>query len=344
VRLVFVTQRVDPDDPALGATVPQLRALAARVDELVVLALAARPTALPENVRVKTFGASTQAVRGARFAAALAPELRRRPVAVLAHMAPIYAVLAVPLARPLGVPVVLWFTHWRASRTLSLAERLVTRVLTVDPRSFPLASRKLVAIGHGIDVDAIPVAPGHEDGPLRVLVLGRMSPAKGLRAIVDAVASVEDAAVTAEVRGPALTDAERRHRAELEAEVDRLGLGGRVHVGGPVPRTQVLDLYGDADVLVNNMRAGALDKVVYEAAAAGLPVLVASEGFEPLVGGIEPPLRFDQDDVASIADRIRALESVGPGARHDIGLRLRERVRRDHSVDHWADAVLEALR
>ena len=36
VRLVFVTQRVDPDDPVLGATVAKIAALAARVDEVVV--------------------------------------------------------------------------------------------------------------------------------------------------------------------------------------------------------------------------------------------------------------------------------------------------------------------
>ena len=37
MRLVVVTQQVDPASPVLGATVDTLRALAARVDELVVL-------------------------------------------------------------------------------------------------------------------------------------------------------------------------------------------------------------------------------------------------------------------------------------------------------------------
>jgi len=36
-KLVFCTQRLDPNDPVLAATVPMVRALAARVDELVVL-------------------------------------------------------------------------------------------------------------------------------------------------------------------------------------------------------------------------------------------------------------------------------------------------------------------
>ena len=73
-------------------------------------------------------------------------------------MCPIYAVLAAPLARPLGVRVLLWYTHWRASRLLALAERVATAVITVDRRSFPLDSGKVVAIGHGIDLTAFRVS------------------------------------------------------------------------------------------------------------------------------------------------------------------------------------------
>ena len=336
MKLVVITQRVDESDPALGATVPKLRALAARVDELVVLALSAQPTDLPENVRVRTFGGSGQAVRGAKLAAALAPELRRRPVAVLAHMSPIYAVIAAPLVRARRAPLLLWFTHWRASSTLRLAERLVTRVVTVDSTSFPLASSKVVPVGHGIDVDAIDVARRADDGVLRLLALGRTSPAKGLTTILDAVASLEGAPVELEIRGPSLTPEEVRHRDDL--------LARGAHVEGPVPYGEVGALFGRVDALVNNMRAGALDKVVYEAAAAALPVLVASPGFDPLVGGLEPPLRFAQDDAESLAGRILGLAAAGAGERHAIGDELRARVRRDHSVEHWAEAVLAAAR
>ena len=38
MKLVVVTQQVDPSSPVLGATVAKLQALAARVYELVVLA------------------------------------------------------------------------------------------------------------------------------------------------------------------------------------------------------------------------------------------------------------------------------------------------------------------
>ena len=100
MKAIFVTQQVDPADPVLGATVAKLTALAARVDELVVLSLAAVPGTLPANCRVVTFGARSRPLRGLRFAIALSRELRGAD-AVLAHMCPIYAVLAAPLARPL---------------------------------------------------------------------------------------------------------------------------------------------------------------------------------------------------------------------------------------------------
>lgn len=344
MRLVVITQRVDPDDPALGATVHKLRALAERVDELVVLALDARPAGLPANVRVKVFGASSQAARGARLIAALAPELRDRPVAVLAHMAPIYAILAAPLVRPLRVPLLLWFTHWRASPTLRLAERMSTRVLTVGPGSFPIPSGKLVTTGHGVEVPAQPFADHADDGRLHILALGRTSPAKGLETLLDAVALLPDLPVFAELRGPSLTLAERAHRDVLAARAAEPGFRGRASVEGPLPAREVPDLYARSDLLVSNMRAGALDKVVFEAAAGGLPVLVASEGFADLVQGLDIDLHFSQDDAASLADRIRALHAAGPRVRRRIGLELRRRVQEEHSAGQWADRVLEAAR
>jgi glycosyltransferase involved in cell wall biosynthesis len=330
-RFVFVTQQVDPDHPALGATVAKIRALAQRVDEVAVLCERAVPGALPENCRVRTFGARTQAGRGARFESALARELVDRPVAVLAHMAPVFAVLAAPLTVPRRVPLLLWFTHWRGSRLLRVAERLATRVVSVDARSFPLASGKVVATGHGIDLAELPCA-SHEPG-LRLLALGRYSPAKGLETIVRAVAQVPEARLV--VHGPALTVEEEEHRGALERLVGELGLAERVRLEDAVPRSEVPRLLAEHDALVNNMRAGAPDKVVYEAAATCMPVLASNPVFDAL---LPPELRFERDDPASLAERLRALGDVTEDMRRE----LRLRVERDHSVDTWAERVLAA--
>jgi glycosyltransferase involved in cell wall biosynthesis len=338
MRLVAVTQQVDPASPVLGATVDKLRALAARVDELVVLADSAVDNVLPDNCTVRPFRASRRAGRGLRFETALTRELARRPrpAAVLAHMCPIYAVLAAPLARPLGVDVFLWFTHWRKSRLLRAAERLSTKVLSVDARTFPLRSRKLVAIGHGIDVSGFQCVDRPERSPLTLLALGRTSPAKGLETILRAVAEVPD--VRLRVVGPSVTEEERMYRMVLERFVLERGLLDRVDVRGPTPRHAVPELFAQVDALVNDMRPGATDKVVYEAAATCLPVIASNPAFDSL---LPEELRFAHGDAAGLAAAIRRLAESD---RNAVGRGLREVVLREHAVGVWADRVVALAR
>jgi glycosyltransferase involved in cell wall biosynthesis len=347
-RLVVITQRVDPEDPVLGATVAKLRALAERVDELVVLADGDAPGALPANARVHRFAARTKLGRGLRFVRALARELRRapRPVAVLAHMCPIYAVLAAPLARPLRVPVLLWFAHWRASPTLRLAVRLADRVVTVDAASVPVATSRIAVIGHGIEMRDF-VTPPHAaaDGRFRLLALGRYSAAKGLAVVLRGVAEARAGGVDVRLRchGAALTPAEAAHREDLERLVDELRLGDSVTLGGPVPRSDVPGLLADADALVNNMRPGAPDKVVFEAGAAGVPVLVSNPSFEELAGDLRPRLLFRRDDASDLAAAIYGLAALESADRRRLGSTLHDRVVAGHSVGRWADRLLEVV-
>ena len=193
-KLVFITQAVDAEHPVLAATIPKIRALAARVDEVVVLAQSARAERLPENVDVRVFGSQARAGRGLRF--------------------------------------------------------------------------------------------------------------------------------------------EREHRRELE----RFGY----ELGGAVPRADLPKLFARADLLLNNMRAGAPDKVVYEAAAACLPVLASNPVFDELFE--EFPLQFDREDPESLAGRLRWFASLAAQKRAEIGGALRRRVAERHSVETWADGVLEAVR
>ncbi len=337
MALIFVTQQVDPADPVLGATVAKLRALAAQVDELVVLSLDAVPGTLPSNCRVKTFGGGSKATRGLRFARALASELRGAD-AVLAHMCPIYAVLAAPLARPLRVPVLLWFAHWRASPLLRAATAASTNVLSVDRRSFPLETSKLVPLGHGIDFAGLDCAQHPGGDELRAIVLGRTSPAKGIETILRAVRAVPEARL--DVYGTSGSDEERAHRAELERLIGELGLDARAAIHEPVPRDRIGDVHANADVLVNNMRAGAPDKAVYEACGSCLPVLASNPSFDDLFAGIEPQLRFERESPDDLAARLRELAALTAEERAKIGRTLRERAIARHSVDSWATGVL----
>jgi glycosyltransferase involved in cell wall biosynthesis len=328
-RLVFLTQSVDPAHPVLAATIPKIRALAERVDEVVVLAQSGDGAGLPENVEVRTFGAPSRVQRVWRFERELARALPAD--AVVAHMIPAYVVLAAPIVRARRTPLLLWYTHWKASSTLRAAARLATAIVSVDRRSFPLTSAKVRPIGHGIDVNEFACTDRTGRSGVRALVLGRYSPAKGIETILQAVQQVEGTEV--QLHGVALNALERRHRTDLE----KLG----IPLGDPVPRSEVPELFARSDVLVNNMEAGAPDKVVYEAAAACLPVLASNPVFDELFDGY--PLFFERDSPESLVARLRWFAGLHEGERAEIGRTLRERVAERHSVGTWADGILAAV-
>jgi glycosyltransferase involved in cell wall biosynthesis len=193
--------------------------------------------------------------------------------------------------------------------------------VSVDTRSFPLRSSKVRGIGHGIDVGEFACTDAPPP-PLRALVLGRYSPAKGLEVVLEAA---RRAGVEARAHGSDETFED--YRRELQRRFPEAELGG------PVPRSELPSLFAQHHVLVNNMRAGAPDKVVYEAAASCLPVLASNPVFDDL---LPAELRFARDDVDALAEKLRTLE---PRRRPE----LREIVIERHSVEHWADGLLATV-
>ena len=139
--------------------------------------------------------------------------------------------------------------------------------------------------------------------------------------------------VELELHGAALSDLERRYRDDVLA-----GFG--IPLGDAVPRSQLPELFARSDLLINNMEAGAPDKVVYEAAAACLPVLASNPVFDNLFEG--HPLFFDRDSPESLAERLQWFAGLSSAERAEIGRTLRDRVARNHSVETWADGVLAA--
>ncbi len=353
MRLLVLTQVLDADHPALGQTIDIVAALAQRCEEVVVLCDHAGRYTPPANVRLRTFGSSTRLGRGASFERAVAAETLRhnaRPDAVLAHMVPAFLILASPLCKALRIPIGLWYTHWHADRSLRLATRLADVVLSVDKRSFPLESPKVTGIGHAIDVSRFPLPrdPKPNGGPLRLLALGRMTHWKGYTTMLAGIelATEQGLDATLEIRGPALTASEREHLAELEQTVSAANLRERVSIEPPVSREAIPGLLGAADVLISATQpegSETLDKVVYEASAAGLPVLSSNVALEEFLADLPLRLRFARRDPVDLARGLFEIAAASPELRAATGRELRRRVEVGHSVDSWADAVIREL-
>jgi glycosyltransferase involved in cell wall biosynthesis len=352
-RLIFATQTVDADDPNLAQTVDLVRALAERCGEVAVLADRVRRHDLPRNVTFRTFGARTRAGRGARYVAGLAAALRGgRPDAVIAHMSTAFLLAAAPLAKPLRVPLVLWYTHWAAPRTLPLADRLASAVVSVDRASYPLQSGKVVSVGHAIDVDAFRPREHAPNGDgLRLLALGKTDPWKGFPLLLNAVERLVERGIEthAAIRGPHLSEAQRRHREELAARIASSPvLRERVELSEAVPRHRVPELIRAADAVVSpgGVKSGseALDKVLFETAACAVPIVASHSALKGELSALPIRLWFtpgDDDDLAAV---LAGLARSSAAEREETGRRLRTWVEREHSLEHWADRMVEVVR
>ena len=111
-------------------------------------------------------------------------------------------------------------------------------------------------------------------------------------------------------------------------------------IGDSIPRAEIPALFARHDALVNNMRAGAPDKVGLR--GRGVVVSRYSRRIRSSTSASAPEQRFTRWDPGALADRIRTLAALSPAERATLGGGLRERVAASHSVQSWARGILDA--
>ena len=352
MRLLVITPRLDPNDDLFGHVHTWVAALARRVDRLYVVALWARgPSAeeLPANVRFGSLGKGRTddkvfwLARLQRLAGRLL--LRGEVDAVLAHMAPTFAVAAAPLARLAGRPLFLWYAHGHVSPMLRVAHALVDGVGTSTPEGFRIPSSKVTITGQGIDVERFTPAPSPPVGQVTLLSVGRFSPVKDVDTLLQAYARLANGNQTTrlEVIGGVHSKQERSYLDALRMRVAQLRLGERVHFVEGLPHRNIVPSYQRATLFASCSRTGGLDKAVLEAASCGLVPIVCNTAFKEFLGPHWSELGFPVGDAAVLADRISDWLARDPGERRALGLWLRAKVSHQHSVDHLADAILRMV-
>ncbi|MFQ5694087.1 MAG: glycosyltransferase family 4 protein, partial [Nitrospinota bacterium] len=296
-RVFAITQEVDREADTLGFVHSWLERLSERVEKLDVLALRVGAHELPANVHVRRIDTTGEGAGRMRRAFhswfSLWKGLRgARRAIVFCHMCPQYVLAAYPFARLRGARIVYWQTHGRIGWLQRLAHRFADRVLTASPESFPIRSKKVCVIGHGVDTDWFRPPPGEVSvsrtpGRPTILGVGRIASIKSWETLIEAAGTLvhrhgrKD--LLFRIVGGDACEAPAYGRA-LRARVEAEGLGDWVEFAGPVPHGVIRDHYWSSDIFVSTSLTGSIDKVVLEAMACGLPPLVCAEAFRGMLG------------------------------------------------------------
>jgi phosphatidylinositol alpha-1,6-mannosyltransferase len=168
-------------------------------------------------------------------------------------------------------------------------------------------------IPNGVDLDLF--RPGDavpDDGPLRILCVGRLIERKGQHHLIEAVKRLTDEGIEVTLDLVGTGDAQ----AANEAHARRLGLAERVRFLGYVPREEIPAHYAAAHVFVLPSYNEGMSVATLEAMSAGLPVVVTrTGGTAELVEEGANGLTFEWADVEVLTTHLRWLAKTRNRAR-----------------------------
>ncbi|MEZ6004631.1 MAG: glycosyltransferase family 4 protein [Planctomycetota bacterium] len=352
MKLVFVTQVYNPDHGVLGFVPRWVQGLAANCEKVLVLALeAGENLELPANVEVHSLGRKGRLNRYLKYYGHLRRAFGKDGYeALLAHMVPRYASLGDKFVRRSGGRTYLWYTHKGVDARLKRAVSLVDKVFTASDESLRIDTPKKVVTGHGIDAAHFAGRPSRrKPGDLRLLSVGRLTPAKDPITLIKIMAELHRRGVRATLEwvgaGLVATDEDYAREVLHQAEVHRVSRF--IEWADTVPYPRIAPKYHQADLFLSSSLTGSVDKVVLEAMASGMPVLVSGEAYPPLwteLGSDGDILHFQPGAAVEAADKIIKLWNRSEDERNALGARLQAIAARDHQVDALMARLVQEMR
>jgi glycosyltransferase involved in cell wall biosynthesis len=189
-----------------------------------------------------------------------------------------------------------------------------------------------------LDRPAARRALGVPDAGFRIGWVGRMSHEKGPDVMLEGFALLADAPVRLSMLG----DGERR--ADLQARAGTLGVSERTTWHGTAP--DAAPLFPGFDVFVLSSRTEGTPMVLFEAMAAGVPVVATAVGGVPDVVSPAEAILVSPGDPAALAAAVRdTLDN--PAAACARALAARRRLEREFTVQPWLqryEALYRAVR
>jgi glycosyltransferase involved in cell wall biosynthesis len=179
---------------------------------------------------------------------------------------------------------------------------------------------------------------GVDGSGFRVGFVGRLGREKGADIFLEAIARVPDPGIVASIIG------DGPERTTLEAQAARLGIDHRVQWHGAVHDAG--SLLAALDALVLSSRSEGTPMVLFEAMAAGTPIVAARVGGVPDVVSVEDAVLVEPESPGALAAAIHEVRDA-PAEARARARRAGERLQTEFAIGPWLqryDDVYRAAR
>jgi len=293
MRLLVLTQIIDPKDPALGIYHKWVASLAQKFEHVEVICLTLRKYDLPQNVTVQSLGKENTS--GNHFVKRLKYifrfyfliwNARRAYDAVFVHMNQEYILLGGLLWKALGKKIYMWRNHYAGSFLTDIAASMCDKVFCTSRFSYTAKYKKTIIMPVGVDLESVKMDISIERLPRSIIFSGRLDSSKRPHLLIKALSILKMKGVTFDkatfMGGPSKSDAS--YPEELRIQAEKGGIGNLVEFVGAIPNTETFRYYRSRDIYVNCSRSGMFDKTIFKALASGCTVLTSSIDFKDLAG------------------------------------------------------------
>lgn len=343
MKLLLVCQAVDANDPDLASNVQWIHVLARHraFERITVLTLRTGSFEFPDTVEVRVVRGRNRLGSIYRFYREVLAASHHGIDAFFVLQGGPYAVMLLPFKLLRGWPIYQWQAHTHITPMMRFgATYCATKVFTPSASSFPLARPNVKVLGHGIDTRLFRPIPNPTAGDF--LAVGRIAPVKRVELALRLVAGYNaryGEARRLDIFGPALNH-DLAYRRSLESLLLQLGLRDLVTFHGPVRREELPAVYSRYRLSLS-YNQGALDKVVLEAFACGLPVLTPNPCVaEILPTSIHDMLVLPEGDLESQIDIAHRVLALDENRRADLAQSLRDTVLTGHSLSTLAERLV----
>lgn len=349
MKLLILTQKIDINDDILGFFHRWVEEFAKHCEKVIVICLQKGEYRLPENVKVLSLG-KEQGRSKIKYIFNFYKYIwqeRKNYDAIFAHMNSEYVVLGGLLWKLLKKKILLWNNHLIGNLATRLAVKIADKSFYTSPFSFNArkSGKKGKQMPAGIDIEKFKSQNSNlPDGKVgfktqnRILSLGRISPVKGLKILIEAVKLLDKEKIdfVLNIAGEP-GEKDREYFEKIRILSKELESKGKIKFLGKISNYKTPEIYNQNEIFINLTNLGSLDKTILEAMSCEILVLVSNKSFE---GILPEEIIFEENNAEDLKKKLIALLKKDEKEKEKLKKKLRDYAVKNHSLSSLIQKIL----